>query len=79
MTTPTSVPVPPVQPAPEPTTVVETGPTKMDRTKTFAKKTFTRVGVPVLIGSAAAYVAARRLSRVQEENSALELTTSTEE
>lgn len=54
--------VPPV-PAPQAAVVEAPKPPKLVRTKSFVKTTFTRVGVPVLIGSAAAYVATRRSNK----------------
>lgn len=72
MTDPAAVPVtPPVQAAPEAVVPpVAAGPSKTDRAKTLAKKTFVRVGVPVLIGSAAAWVATRRTTAHLEIESA---------
>lgn len=62
MSTPTDIPRSvPTEPAPnaEPTeTVVKTA-LRLERAKTFVKSAFTKVGVPVLIGSAAAYVVTR--------------------
>lgn len=51
--------VPPVQ-APQAVVVEAPAAPKLVRTKKFVKIAFARVGVPVLIGSAAAYVATRR-------------------
>lgn len=42
---------------------------RIQRVKTFTKSTFKNVGVPVLIGSAAAFVATRRKDRENELDS----------
>lgn len=65
MSTPTDqTPVPPIQ---ETIIVVEAAP-KFVRTKTFVKKTFTRVGVPVLIGTSAAWFVTRGKDSQSESN-----------
>lgn len=83
MTTPSSVPTPPAQPEPTPEVVAAVqevvAANRKERAKKFAKTLATRVGVPVAIGTAAAYVATRRMARTVEDQDTLELTASTEE
>lgn len=52
---------------------------KLERAKTLVKKTFMKVGVPVLIGSAAAYVATRNKDQQDEQDSESNDDTATEE
>lgn len=81
MTTPTEVPTTP-PPAPETVAAVADAitETKKARAKRLATTVASRVGVPIVIGTAAAYVTARRLSRLEQEESYQgELTSSTDE
>lgn len=69
--------IPTSQPVPGPTHVVvdqETAETvkRLQRVKTFAKSTFKNVGVPVLIGSAAALVVSRRSDRDELDSDSTE-------
>lgn len=81
MTTPTSIPTP----APAVTTVPQVEPSvvetaaKLVRAKTFVKKTFARVGLPVLIGVSAAYVATRNTRCSEDDPESFEIIDTTEE
>lgn len=72
----------PVQSVPTPDVIdastVETA-RKLERAKTLVKKTFMKVGVPVLIGSAAAYVATRNKDKQDDLESESNDDTATEE
>lgn len=68
---PTDIPTP--QPVPGTDNVIvdqETAETvkRIQRVKAFAKSTFKNVGVPVLIGSAAAYVVSRRCDQDEQDS-----------
>lgn len=69
----TNLPTPPPAPQTPDTVVVDEKVVKtalrMEKAKTLVKNTFTKVGLPVLIGSAAAYVVSRRSDKQDEEGS----------
>lgn len=83
MSNPTDNPTPqPIQVAPDAVVVDEAvakTAIRVTRAKTFLKSTFKNVGVPVLIGSAAAFVATRRTSNSDELDSDSSDDTSTDQ